>query len=210
LNPLIPSTGTALLALALLQPAAPPLDVTVGADGVHLMARNVPLARVLEELSHRGGWQLVFLEARPNDPVTVSFEAATAEQALFRLFDGLRVSYAVAFDAEGRHIQQLIVGGPSGAPARGGASRPVAAQPAEPPEEEPEEPYDEEPAGPGDLPPNVPQLLPVPGDEGAPPEAEPTFQPPASGPPAGVRPAPGATPIAPPWFRPTASYPQRR
>ena len=187
-----------LIALFLLLPPVADLEVHMAGGRVSVKARNVSLARILEQLGRETGMKIVYESSPPSQIVSAAVEADSEREALTRILEGLGVSYAFRLDRSGRRVEMLLItgaGGGASARAGGGSTppRPVMPVPIENPEAF-EEGIPEGMEAPEDL-------LPLP--------PPPQFESPESGPP--IMPFPpvpeGSQGVPRPEFPKGASYP---
>ena len=109
-----------VLAMTMARPAPVGAEAVVrmAGDRVDVVARNVPLSDVLEQLAEQTGMNLVYDGPRPDENVTVSLLAMSPVAAVKELLHQRRVSYALTADPSGR-VRTLILtkcGGPVAAP----------------------------------------------------------------------------------------------
>lgn len=173
------------LAFALpLRPAAADVTVSVSPAGVDIDARSAPLSEILDQLARKQDFKVVYDGPPPRAPITATLRGAGTAEAVLKLIEGLGLSYAIGFDADGRRVQMLLLyAGVSG-------SKPSLLPPAPHPGPFPELPHPD----PSQSIVVDPDAEPQPPDEGEPPEgaAPPPF--PQIDPPEIRLPAPGSTP----------------
>jgi len=98
-----------LLALAVPRWAAA-LDVTeTPGGGLKVTARGEALSSVIERVAQKLGTKVEYEGQPPSDRVFVDLSSANPTDAILRLLDGQKISYAAQFDRTGRHIQRLLL-----------------------------------------------------------------------------------------------------
>lgn len=199
-----PAHGFAALALLVVAGAqlvaAPEVRLDAGRVRIRV-ERPTPVGEVLEEFASATGAELVADPGTLKATVVVDIDAASEGEALFELFQGLGLAYALKFDRTGREVEMVVVSGASNGP-RSAASSPAPAAPAEPLDEEPQPALEDMP--PEQLKEVLEPLLEGQDQGGS--EDQPTFQEVVPG---AAFPGGRAAPVRPPVLPGVASYPRR-
>jgi hypothetical protein len=145
-----------LLSLLALQTARADLDIEAKNGMLTVRARGVPLAQLLDRLSHETGMKLTYDGRRPSQLMTVTIERSSESAALLQILEGLGLNYALEMDATGRRVETLVISespSPSPLATSNRAPSPTQAFVQQAPEPEVEESTDPQ----EDQPPNFPE-----------------------------------------------------
>jgi hypothetical protein len=103
-----------LLSLLALQTARADLDIEVKNGMLTVRARGVPLAQLLDRLSHETGMKLTYDGRRPSQLMTVTIERSSESETLLQILQGLGLNYALQMDVTGRRVETLVISETSG------------------------------------------------------------------------------------------------